>query len=222
MSDERWLTEHFGCRLSDPDLLAQALSHRSLGARNNERLEFLGDAVLTYVMSDVLFERFPQADEGQLSRLRVSLVKGTTLAAVAREIDLGDHLRLGTGEQGGRQRASILADTFEAILGAISLDQGFPAARSAILQVFSRRLEALDLSQAQKDPKTRLQELLQGQGRALPDYQLVEAHGEEHRRTFVVTCELKDQGLKTEGEGSSRRAAEQRAATGILAFLEAP
>ena len=221
MSDERWLAEHFGCRLSDADLLTQALSHRSLGARNNERLEFLGDAVLTYVMSDILFERFPEADEGQLSRLRVALVKGATLAALAKEIDLGDHLRLGQGERGGRQRASILADTFEAVLGAISLDQGFAAARSAILKVFSTRLDTLDLAQAEKDPKTRLQEWLQGQGLALPDYQLVRAYGEEHRRSFVVACELKDQGLTAEGEGSSRRAAEQRAAGEILARLEA-
>ena len=222
VSARQWLAEHFGCRLTDEGLLEQALSHRSVGTRNNERLEFLGDAVLSYVISDALYQQFPDADEGQLSRLRVSLVKGATLAALAREVDLGSHLKLGTGERsgGGRQRSSILADSFEAVLGAISLDLGIDAARAAILKVFDARLGALDLSQAQKDPKTRLQEWLQGRGRPLPEYALLRAEGEEHRRTFHVRCTLPDEEFTSEGQGSSRRTAEQRAASELLARLE--
>lgn len=219
--EARWFREHFGCSLKSDSLLNQALSHRSVGALNNERLEYLGDSVLGYVISNDLYERFPAADEGQLSRLRVSLVKGDTLSSLAREIDLGSHVRLGTGERsgGGRHRDSILADTFEAILGAIALDLGIEAARTAILKVFSQRLETLDLARAQKDPKTRLQELLQGQGRPLPDYQLLRTEGEDHRRTFFVCCELRDAGLTAEGEGGSRRAAEQQAADVLLKRL---
>jgi len=219
----RWFRERFGCTLNDDGLLEQALSHRSVGARNNERLEFLGDAVLSYVISDALYARFPDADEGQLSRLRVSLVKGTTLAALAREIDLGSELRLGSGERagGGRQRSSILADTLEALLGAIALDQGFDVARKAILRVFAPRLDALTLEQAQKDPKTRLQELLQAAARPLPAYELVRAEGEDHRRSFLVRCRLDDAAVQAEGQGSSRRAAEQRAAQQVLLQLEA-
>lgn len=224
MAAVRWLREHFGCRLDNESLLEQALSHRSVGPRNNERLEFLGDAVLSYVVSDVLYARFPDADEGQLSRLRVSLVKGSTLAELAQEIGLGEYVRLGSGERsgGGRQRASILADTLEAVLGAIALDLGIDVARAAVLKVFSGRLEALDLSQAEKDPKTRLQELLQATGRPLPEYRLLQTEGEDHRRTFIVGCELSDSGDRAQGAGSSRRAAEQRAADELLRLLEAP
>jgi ribonuclease-3 len=219
---QRWLRQHFGCELEDPDLLHQALSHRSVGRRNNERLEFLGDAVLGYVISDELFRRFPEADEGELSRLRVSLVKGKSLASLARKLGLGDYLMLGMGERhgGGRQRDSILADTLEALFGAISRDRGFEASRVAILQVFAQRLAALRLDQAVKDPKTRLQEHLQGQGRPLPDYLLDRTEGEDHVRRFFVSCALTDEGVMTAGEGNSRRAAEQAAATAMLARLE--
>lgn len=223
-SASRWLQQRFGCELRDQSLLLQALSHRSVGSRNNERLEFLGDAVLGYVISDELYRRFPDADEGELSRLRVSLVKGKTLALVARELELGEQLKLGMGEQhgGGRRRDSILADTFEALLGAIALDLGIEACRAAIFQVFAHRLADLKLDQAQKDPKTRLQEYLQGRTRPLPSYELERATGEDHAQTFFVSCTLLDDLQQTQGHGSSRRSAEQAAAEAMLGMLETP
>lgn len=222
MDSQRWLEQHFGCRLSDDALLEQALSHRSVGARNNERLEFLGDAVLSFVISEALYARFPAADEGQLSRLRVALVKGSALARLARELDLSPQLRLGSGERsgGGRQRASILADTLEAVLGAIALDRGIAAAREAVLKVFAGRLDDLRLDRVEKDPKTRLQEFLQARRRPLPEYHLLRAEGEEHARSFTVACILADHGGETMGQGSSRRAAEQQAAQRALEALE--
>ncbi|WOJ96105.1 ribonuclease III [Congregibacter brevis] len=218
MDDQQWLERQFGCRLHQESLLAQALSHRSVGSRNNERLEFLGDSVLGYIVSEELYRRFPDADEGQLSRLRVSLVKGSALAEVARELSLGEQLRLGSGERhgGGRRRDSILADSFEAVLGAITLDSGIEACRQAIFKVFRSRLDGLRLEQARKDPKTRLQELLQGSGRPLPDYVLRNAAGEDHARIFTVACELADGKVIAEGVGDSRRAAEQAAAAAVL------
>ncbi|EED32722.1 ribonuclease III [gamma proteobacterium NOR5-3] len=221
MDAQQWLERQFGCRLQNGSLLTQALSHRSVGSRNNERLEFLGDSVLGFVVSEELYRRFPDADEGQLSRLRVSLVKGSALAAVARELDLGDQLRLGAGEihGGGRRRDSILADTLEALLGAIVLDLGIEACRAAISRVFQSRFDALKLEQARKDPKTRLQEFLQGRGRQLPDYVLCDAAGEDHAKIFTVACELSDGDEVAQGVGESRRAAEQAAATAILAQL---
>jgi ribonuclease-3 len=222
VDSQRWLEQHFGCRLSDSALLEQALSHRSVGARNNERLEFLGDAVLSFVISEALYARFPTADEGQLSRLRVALVKGSALARLAREIGLSPQLRLGSGERsgGGRQRASILADTLEAVLGAIALDQGIGAAREAVLKVFAGHLDDLRLDSLEKDPKTRLQEFLQARQRPLPEYQLLRAEGEEHARSFTVACVLADDGGAATGQGSSRRAAEQQAAQRALEVLE--
>ncbi|EAQ99368.1 ribonuclease III [Congregibacter litoralis] len=224
MDAQQWLERQFGCRLNNDALLHQALSHRSVGSRNNERLEFLGDSVLGYVVSEELYRRFPDADEGQLSRLRVSLVKGSALAEVAREITLGEQLRLGVGERhgGGRRRNSILADSFEAILGAIVLDLGIEACRAAILKVFHARFEGLKLEQARKDPKTRLQELLQGSGRPLPEYVLRKATGEDHARIFTVACELADGREVAEGIGDSRRAAEQAAASAVLEQLGEP
>ncbi|MFT4768874.1 MAG: ribonuclease-3 [Glaciecola sp.] len=221
MDAQQWLERQFGCRLNNGALLTQALSHRSVGSRNNERLEFLGDSVLGYIVSEELYARFPDADEGQLSRLRVSLVKGSALAAVARELELGEQLRLGAGERhgGGRRRDSILADTLEALLGAIALDLGIEGCRTAISKVFKSRFESLKLEQARKDPKTRLQELLQGTGRPLPEYVLREAAGEEHARIFTVACELSDGDEVAEGVGESRRTAEQAAATAVLIQL---
>ena len=221
MDRQRWLEQHFGCRLDDDQLLKQAFSHRSVGAHNNERLEFLGDSVLGFVISEAIYGRFPAADEGQLSRLRVSLVKGVTLARVAREIELGEGLILGTGEThgGGRRRDSILADTLEALFGAIVIDQGYDTARAAVLKIFAGRLDDLRLEQAQKDPKTRLQEHLQGRGEALPVYDLVRESGEEHARVFDVSCILKGGDVHGEGRGSSRRAAEQVAAAEVLKKL---
>lgn len=221
MDAQQWLARHFGCRLHSDQLLNQALSHRSVGQRNNERLEFLGDAVLGYVVSEALYQRFPDADEGQLSRLRVSLVKGSALARLADELDLGEQLRLGAGELhgGGRRRASILADTLEAVLGAIVLDLGIEACREALFRIFDSRLSSLRLDQARKDPKTRLQEYLQGRQRPLPQYELLEAAGEEHAREFTVTCRLDDALAQAQGVGSSRRAAEQAAAAAVLTQL---
>lgn len=222
MDDQQWLQRHFGCSMHDNGLLSRALSHRSVGDRNNERLEFLGDAVLGYLISDELYLRFPEADEGQLSRLRVSLVKGSALAAVAREIDLGDQLRLGAGELsgGGRQRNSILADALEALLGAIAQDQGIERCREVVSRLFGSRLSMLDPSRALKDAKTRLQEWLQARGRALPRYAVIESRGEEHQREFLVRCSLEDSALQAEADGSSRRRAEQQAAAELLAQLE--
>lgn len=221
-STPHWFEQHFGCRVRDEDLLRLALSHRSVGDRNNERLEFYGDALLGCYISEELYHRFPTADEGQLSRLRVSLVKGATLAEIAREISIGSHLVLGSGEKhgGGRQRDSILADTLEALFGAIAIDRGREACRDAVLRVFAQRLAGLDLSQATKDPKTQLQEYLQARGRPLPVYELVETRGADHEREFTVSCSLSDQAIAFQGVASSRRSAEQAAAGRLFAALE--
>ncbi|WP_439107797.1 ribonuclease III [Congregibacter sp.] len=221
MDAQQWLERQFGCRLHNGSLLTQALSHRSVGSRNNERLEFLGDSILGYVVSEELYRRFPDADEGQLSRLRVSLVKGSALADVARELELGEQVLLGAGERhgGGRRRDSILADAFEAVLGAIVMDLGVEACRAAICTVLKARLDGLKLEQARKDPKTRLQELLQGSGRTLPEYVLRKAAGEDHARIFTVACELADGQEVAEGVGDSLRAAEQAAAAAVLVQL---
>lgn len=222
MDAQRWLEQSFGCRLNDAAMLNQALSHRSVGRINNERLEFLGDAVLDYVISEDLYRRFPEADEGQLSRLRVALVKGSALAPLARELGIGEYLHLGAGELhgGGRHRDSILADTLEAVLGAIVLDRGLEICRKAILLVFSQRLKDLRPESALKDPKTRLQEYLQGRRRPLPEYALLHTRGEEHAREFFVSCVLSDNDARSEGHGVSRRAAEQAAALTLLEQLE--
>jgi ribonuclease-3 len=217
----RWLRDQLGCELEDV-LLQQALSHRSVGQRNNERLEFLGDAVLGYIISDELYRRFPGASEGELTLLRVSLVKGKTLAAVAREIDLGAQLRLDAGARhgGGRQRDSILADTLEALFGAIAVERGIDAARQAVQRVYASRLQALRLEQVQKDPKTRLQEYLQARGRPLPEYEVLRSSGEDHARTFFVCCRLRDAGARADGSGRSVRDAEKAAAAALIQSLE--
>lgn len=226
MEAQQWLHRQFGFRLKDAELLSQALSHRSVGRRNNERLEFLGDSVLGFVISEELFRRFPDADEGQLSRLRVALVSGKALAKVARELQVGEMLILGSGEihGGGRQRDSILADTLEALFGAFCIDQGFEICRQSIRRVFAKRLDALRLEQARKDAKTRLQEYLQGRGESLPSYSVIEVSGEEHARTFVVQCDIvvASQGgaRHAKGQGASRRAAEQDAAGALLTELQ--
>lgn len=222
MDSQRWLLQRFGCELKDADLLNLALTHRSVGKNNNERLEFLGDSVLGYVISEALYRRFPDADEGQLSLLRVSLVKGSALASLARSLQLGEQLHLGgSGLHGGARRLdSILADSFEALLGAVALDLGLDACRAVILRVFASRLDALRLEEVRKDPKTRLQEYLQGSQRALPNYELLRTVGKDHARTFVVCCLLSDDGARAEGTGSSRRSAEQAAAEALLLHLE--
>ncbi|MDY6813871.1 MAG: ribonuclease III [Pseudomonadota bacterium] len=214
--------QRLGYRFTDGELLERALSHRSLGRYNNERLEFLGDAVLNLVIAEALYTRCPQAAEGDLSRLRATLVRGETLAQIALELELPALLRLGDSarKSGGRQRRSILADAFEALLGAIYLERGHAAAAEVILRLFGPRLADLPPAHALKDPKTRLQEWLQQRGRALPAYRVVAATGADHARHFVVECEVA-LSAPVQGEGASRRKAEQAAAARALAALEA-
>src|SRR5690606_9145249 len=191
-----------------------ALTHRSLGGRNNERLEFLGDSILNFVAAEALFERFPQAREGQLSRLRARLVKGVTLAELAKGFDLGEHLRLGSGElkSGGFRREAIRTVTAEAIIGAIYLDGGMQAARERGLLWLAGHMESLTLADNNKEPKSRLQGYLQSQHSDLPHYEVVDISGEAHCRTFRVECRVELMTGKTSGVGSSRRLAEQEAA----------
>jgi len=198
-----------------------ALSHRSVGGDNNERLEFLGDALLGMVVAEALFARLPEAREGDLSRFRAKLVCGETLAEMAAELGIGEALHLGEGElkSGGRRRSSILADAMEAVLGAALLDAGFEAARALILRLFSQRLARLPDADSLKDAKTRLQEWLQGRGAGLPFYQLLKSEGAEHQRSFLVECHVNAQ-QQFLGRGSSRRKAEQSAAQQALSELQ--
>ncbi len=215
------LVRTLGYQFNDPMLLESALTHRSAAAQNNERLEFLGDAILSFVISAELYNRFPQANEGKLSRLRASLVKGETLAELARELRLGDYLRLGSGElkSGGFRRESILADAFEAVLGAIYLDSDIATVKPLILALFAERLEQARPETAQKDPKTRLQELLQSRHSPLPSYDVLSVEGKAHEQTFTVSCEVDGLGEAAVGVGSSRRKAEQAAADAALRQL---
>ncbi|GHA69994.1 ribonuclease III [Cognatilysobacter bugurensis] len=211
-------------RFSDPALLAQALRHRSAGTPHNERLEFLGDALVNLFIAETLFARWPQADEGALTRARAELVRESALAPIARTLELGSKLTLGPGEMksGGHRRDSILADALEAIVAAIYLDAGFEACRAAVLPWFESAIEALPPPhKVGKDAKTRLQEWLQGRQKPLPVYTLISESGEEHAKTFHVSCAVTDLALVTEGEGASRRAAEQVAAEAALVDLEA-
>lgn len=206
----------------DPRLLELALTHKSHSRQHNERLEFLGDAVLGYVIAEALYINQPSLAEDALTLLRASLVQKDTLAAVAQEISLGEFLSLGSGERksGGRQRASILADTLEAMIGAVNLDGGVEQARSLVLRLFAERLAEAGERGASKDPKTRLQELLQGRALALPVYEVVATFGSEHQRTFTVSCRVEGLALTTEGRGPSRRAAEKSAAAAMIAEVE--
>lgn len=210
-----------GYQFGSPALLETALTHRSAGQRHNERLEFLGDAILSYVITDELYRRFPAASEGQLSRLRAGLVKGDTLAAIARDMALGDYLKLGSGElkSGGFRRSSILADAFEAVIGAIYLDGGIEAASEFIHRHFAQRLAECDPDSTLKDPKTRLQEFLQARGHALPEYRVDSVVGEPHKQTFTVTCVVEGMASVTVGVAGSRRKAEQEAARHALEQL---
>ncbi len=210
------LSYHF----ADPSLLDLALTHRSAGRPNNERLEFLGDALVNMVVAEMLFEARPRANEGELSRLRAQLVSEPALAERARELHLGDVLKLGSGElkSGGFRRDSILSDAFEALVAAIYRDGGFAICRDWLRRVFAEPLAVV--GPPQKDPKTRLQEWLQGRGLPLPQYELLAEHGEEHARTFDVACVLaQPEAVRFEGRGGSRRAAEQVAAQAALDVL---
>jgi ribonuclease-3 len=206
------------------ELLRQALTHRSAGSPHNERLEFLGDAALNFLVAEEVFRRFPDAREGELTRLRARLVRAQTLAAVARHLDLGPSLNLGGGalKSGGRYRDSILADALEAVLGALYVDSGLEACRALVLEMYADLLETLTPAQLEKDPKTRLQEWLQARRMPLPRYGVVSVAGDDHEQWFTVSCDAEALGLRSRGEGGSRRAAEQAAAQRLLATLGAP
>jgi len=208
------LQQALGYTFSRPELLAQVLTHRSYGALNNERLEFLGDSVLNCSVARALYDAFPDLPEGSLSRLRANLVWQETLADIAVSLRLGDVLRLGEGElkSGGFRRPSILADTLESLFGAIFLDAGFDQAQSVVRGLFDPLVAKIDPKASGKDAKTQLQEMLQSRRLPLPDYQLVATQGEAHDQSFIVECVLAKPALSTRGVGKSRRAAEQEAA----------
>jgi ribonuclease-3 len=210
-----------GHTFADQELLNRALTHRSAAGGNNERLEFLGDSIVNHIIAEALFRQFPEANEGDMSRMRASLVKGDTLAELARELELGEHLVLGPGERksGGYRRSSILADTLEALAGAILLDAGYERCKQCVTTWYTTRLEQLSSGAADKDAKTRLQEHLQGRGSPLPEYELVEERGNDHDKHFRVACRVSRPQLVVEGAGKSRRKAEQAAAAEALQRL---
>lgn len=216
-----WLQDTFGYTCRDDSLLEAALTHRSAGGAHNERLEFLGDAVLSCVVARLVFREFASATEGDLSRFRASLVSGESLAVIAAEIDLGSQLRLGSGElkSGGFRRKSILADALEALFGAIYLDGGFSAAEQVIERLFVPRLDRLPSAAELKDPKTRLQEALQAKGLPLPVYTVESTSGEAHNQQFEVSCNVAVLKLKAVASGPGRRRAEQAAASQVLEAL---
>ena len=218
---EEWCEQQLGYRFRDPTLLDAALTHRSASRLNYERLEFLGDSVLNFVVALLTFQRYPQAPEGDLSRYRAALVSSASLAAVAGPLGLGDQLRLGSGElkTGGFRRDSILADSLEALFGAIYLDSGLDSASEVIRRLLGPKLGHMPTAEELKDPKTRLQEELQSRGLDLPSYGLDEVGGEPHEQWFVASCEVAALGLRETGEGSSRRRAEQQAAQRVLDAL---
>ncbi|HXM83664.1 MAG TPA: ribonuclease III [Burkholderiales bacterium] len=215
MSRPAALEKRLGHRFAAVELLQQALTHRSYGPENNERLEFLGDGVLGCAVADELYARFPQLSEGKLTRLRASLVREETLAEVAEHIGLAQHLRLAKVDV----QPSVLADALEAVFGALFLDGGYEAARTAIREVFGPLFDRLDPDAAAKDAKTRLQELVQGKQRQLPQYRVVSVQGAAHRQSFEVECAVTELGLKAIGSGTSRQRAEQQAAMAMLEKL---
>lgn len=212
-----------GYHYRDQGLLVQALTHRSHGMPHNERLEFLGDSVLNFVVSTLLFAEHAEMDEGDLSRVRANLVKQSTLADIAQRLSLSDYLRLGEGElkSGGFRRPSILADAVEAILGALYLDGGYDQVRGVIEHLYRPLLDHLDVRASGKDPKTQLQEILQGRGLDLPHYDVLSIHGAAHDQIFEVCCAVPSLDIQLQASGSSRRAAEQAVATQVIAVLQA-
>jgi len=216
------LQQALGYTFARPELLAQALTHRSYGALNNERLEFLGDSVLNCSVARALYDAFPDLPEGSLSRLRANLVRQETLAEIAATLKVGDSLRLGEGElkSGGFRRPSILADALESLFGAIFLDAGFDTAQRVVRGLFDPLVAQIDPKASGKDPKTQLQEILQSRRLPLPDYQLIDTQGEAHDQSFIVECVLSKPVLSTRGVGKSRRAAEQEAARLACAALQ--
>lgn len=206
---------------ADPGLLRRALTHRSYGAEHYERLEYLGDSIVNCIIALALYEQFPDLSEGELSRLRANLVNQQALHGIARSLDIGRHLRLGEGElkSGGAERPSILADAVEALVGAVMMDAGFAKAQRVVLGLFAPSLAAVNPKVSGKDAKTLLQEFTQGKGLALPVYTLLETRGHAHAQTFHVQCTIEDMNIRTEGQGTSRRAAEQDAAGKACALV---
>ena len=216
-----WCEQRFHYRFKDDILLQTALTHRSHSADNNERLEFLGDAALDLVISELLYQSYSEQTEGSLSRMRSSLVKGNTLAELAKELDVGDYLILGKGENtsGGRERLSLLSDALEAMIGAIFLDGGYVAVKNVIIKIFDSRIQALDPKSEHKDHKSILQEKLQGVKQGLPVYSLVRSIG-DHNKTFVVECSIKSGEIVTQASGKTLRVAEQKAASKALQVMQ--
>jgi len=218
----RWARRELGLEFSDPELLEQALTHRSASRNNNERLEFLGDAMLGYSVASLLYEREPDASEGDLSRARAALVNRRTLADVGRRIGIDAELRLGGGElsNGGAQRDSALADAVEAVIGAVVLDAGHEAADRLVRRLLEEQLDSLPDAEALKDAKTKLQEWLQARSLELPDYAVDGVSGSDHNRVFAVSCRVASRNKVATGRGSSRRRAEQAAAEAMLVELQ--
>ncbi|MBD8512966.1 ribonuclease III [Photobacterium sp. WH77] len=216
------LQRKLGHEFKNSELLTLALTHRSANGTHNERLEFLGDSILSFVIADELYHRFPKVDEGDMSRMRATLVRGKTLAELGREFELGDHLLLGPGElkSGGYRRDSILADCVEAIIGAIYLDSDIECVRHIVLSWYQSRLDTIQPGINQKDPKTRLQECLQGRRLPLPAYTVTKVQGEAHNQEFTVQCDVSGLDNPVVGKGGSRRKAEQAAAELALKQLE--
>ncbi len=212
------LQRKLGYTFNHQELLQQALTHRSASSKHNERLEFLGDSILSFVIANALYHRFPRVDEGDMSRMRATLVRGNTLAELAREFDLGECLRLGPGElkSGGFRRESILADTVEALIGGVFLDSNIQTVEQLILNWYKTRLDEISPGDKQKDPKTRLQEYLQGRHLPLPSYLVVQVRGEAHDQEFTIHCQVSGLSEPVVGTGSSRRKAEQAAAEQAL------
>ena len=220
---QRRLAARLGYSFDEPGLFVRALTHRSAGARNNERLEFLGDAILTFLVAEHLYDTYPEASEGKLTRLRARVVRRESLAGAARKLGVGDALVLGAGERktGGHERDSILAGAFEAIVGALYLDSDFMTCRDRARVLLGEWFEAAALlDDGGKDPKTRLQELMQAQAKSLPIYRIVEVEGAAHCRSFTVSCQVEDLHGDTIGTGTSRRRAEQDAAMRVMAILD--
>lgn len=215
------LEKKIGYEFQNKNLLANSIAHRSYAKSNNERLEFLGDSILNFVVADLLYHRFPQAVEGDLSRLRASLVRGDTLATVAVKLDIGPHLLLGVGEMksGGENRTSILADALEAIIAAIYLDTGLEACRERIHEWLAEELAEVSPDKVTKDPKSQLQELLQAKQFPLPEYELISTSGKEHAQTFTIECRVPVLKKTVTGKSTSRRKAEQTAAANMLEEL---
>ncbi len=216
------LCKRLDYRFNDASLLEEALTHRSVGASNNERLEFLGDSVLNFVIAHELFKMFPRLREGDLSRLRASLVNGESLAEIARELDLGEFVKLGAGElrSGGHRRSSILADCVESLIGAVYCDSNFERCRELILRLYKNKLQNIPDLQSLKDPKTRLQELLQARKHTLPQYEVTHVSGKAHDQLFEVSCRIDEPAITTHAKGRSRRKAEQQAAEAAIAKLQ--